>query len=161
MRSLIVERGTDGEASDGSNQRVVRSMVLDQLNNDCCLKCVEAPGLNSLPIKQGCRGEEVAETTQQGLELIDVEGVGVVFGKPRHRRALNAFTSSMRELDLKNNDTCCSMSKNISTTRVAPLAPLPAVQKICIPATPRPMHSKTCIVSPNGPPMAAVSSIHG
>ena len=160
-RSLVVERGTDGEASDGSNQRVARSRVPDQSNNDCRLKCIEAPRLNSPPIERGCRGEEVTEMTQRGLELIDVKGVGVVFGKPRHRRALDAFTSSMRELDLKNNDTCCSMSKNVSKTRMAPPAPLPTVQKICVPATPRPTHSKTRIVSPNSPPMAAVSSIHG
>jgi hypothetical protein len=40
--------------------------------------CVELPRLNSLPVERGWRAEEVAETSQRGIELVDLEELDVV-----------------------------------------------------------------------------------
>lgn len=65
-------------------------------------------------IEQGWRGEEVVETTQRDLELIDIAGVGIVFGKLRHNEELDVFTSSIKQSGLENNDACCSLKEGIS-----------------------------------------------
>jgi hypothetical protein len=113
-------------------------------------RCVEVPGSN----EQGWRGEEVTMRTQRDLELVDVEDMDVVFGKPRYEDELDAFTpsSSLKQLYLENK------SKTVSTRRVVSPAPPPAVSMGCVPVSPRPTHSKMRNDHPHGPPLAVLSS---
>jgi hypothetical protein len=66
------------------------------------------------PIGRGRRGKETAVMNQRELELVDVQEKEFVFGKPIHSDELNAFTPSLRQPDLENNNTRCSLSRAVS-----------------------------------------------
>jgi hypothetical protein len=113
---------------------------------------IEVPRLNFPAVERDWKGEEVAETTQRDLELVDIKGLGVMFGKLRHDDELDAYMSNHSseatykphpaiytisprfpaELcchhplaaaePVQSNDTCCSGMKNVSKHRTVPEA---------------------------------------
>jgi hypothetical protein len=121
-------------------------------------RCFKISGSNALPVGQGRRGEEVDVMEEQVSELVVVEEMGAVLGKPRRSDELDANALSERQSNLKNNRIHCSMNENVSKQQAAPPVLPPAVRTICVPDAPKPTHSKTRNDLPHGPPVAVLSS---
>jgi hypothetical protein len=82
------------------------------------------------------------EKKKQVVGLVDVGEKGTVFGKPRRDEELGTEAPSLKLAwrDLKDNNLCCPVSKNINECWTVPLALPPNPQMTSSPVTPRPTH---------------------
>jgi hypothetical protein len=125
----------------------------------------ETPELSVSPIgradwERGKRGGSTSRWNRQMLTFMSRERhIEPLFGKPRHRKELDAKTSDMRQPGLEINNRCCSLEETISEQQVVHLALSPAVSTRYSPRFQAPTRSKTCVESLDGP-KKTVLSIH-